>query len=102
MKKLKIFLALCISISCTNNKVDDKYPPLSYSLDTVRINSTGETLDLNWSLLKSNLDFNKKSIFSYNEFDHSIDEIDLEKLTFVKKYFFEKDGPNGTGQSLNN
>lgn len=72
-----------------------------YSIDTVRINSKNEILDI-WGFLSfSDLDSEKKSIFVYNSYNHSIDEIDLEKLEFKKRQKFEKEGPNGTGDIFN-
>jgi hypothetical protein len=102
MKNALVFFGFLLLISCTNSKKESDYVPLVYSIDTVHINSMGEHLDLRRLLLISDLDFDKKSIFSYNEFDHSLDEIDLDKKAFVKKYAFEKEGPNGTGDSFYN
>ncbi|WP_232826710.1 DUF4221 family protein [Cognataquiflexum aquatile] len=98
MKYLKIFAILWISISCTKGKLENEYQSLNYSLDTVRINSNGKNLDLTRFLAISDLDNERNSIFSYNEFDHSVDELDLNTLSFAKKYSFEKEGPNGTGE----
>jgi hypothetical protein len=102
MRYLKIFTFLWLLISCKNGKVETEYPPQSYSLDTVRINSTGENLDLTRSLFISDLGIEKDEIFLYNQFDHSVDEIDLQRLKFSKKYLFEKEGPNGTGEYFYN
>lgn len=95
--KYLIILILLFS-ACTARKIEVEYPSVSYSLDTVRINSKDEILDL-WGFASfSDLNFDENSIFSYNSFNHSLDQIDLEKLEFTKRIPLEKDGPNGTGE----
>ncbi|MGY6545390.1 MAG: DUF4221 family protein, partial [Cyclobacteriaceae bacterium] len=95
--KYLIILILLFS-ACTARKIEVEYSSVSYSLDTVRINSKDEILDL-WGFASfSDLNFDENSIFSYNSFNHSLDQIDLEKLEFTKRIPFEKDGPNGTGE----
>lgn len=37
-------------------------------------------------------------LFNFNDFDHSLEKIDLDKLELTDKYPFEKEGPNGTGE----
>jgi hypothetical protein len=95
---MKYFIILILLFSaCTAREIEVENPSVSYSLDTVRINSKNEILDL-WGFASfSDLDFEKKSIFSYNSFNHSLDQIDLEKLEYIKRITFEKEGPNGTG-----
>lgn len=95
--KYLIILILLFS-ACTARKIEVENPSVSYTLDTVRINSKDEILDL-WGFASfSELDFEENSIFSYNSFNHSLDQIDLDKLEFIKRIAFEKDGPNGTGE----
>jgi hypothetical protein len=96
---MKYFIILILLFSaCTAREIEVENPSVSYSLDTVRINSKNEILDL-WGFLSfSDIDFEKNSIFSYNTFNHSLDQIDLEKLEFIKRIAFEKEGPNGTGE----
>ncbi|MCH7410658.1 DUF4221 domain-containing protein [Belliella sp. DSM 111904] len=67
-------------------------------MDTIKIESKGRNLDLTRLMNISDLNSDRKSIFSYNEFDHSIDQIDLENQVILNNYPFEKDGPNGTGE----
>ncbi|SHN35440.1 protein of unknown function [Cyclobacterium lianum] len=96
---MKYFIILILLFSaCTAKEIEVENPSVSYSLDTVIINSKNEILDL-WGFLSfSDLDIEKKSIFSYNSFNHSLDQIDLEKLEFINRIAFEKEGPNGTGE----
>lgn len=94
--KYLIIIILLLS-ACSVREIEVENPIVSYSLDTVRINSKDEILDLLGFLSFSDLDLEKKSIFGYNTFDHSIDQFDLEKLEFINRQKFEKEGPNGTG-----
>ncbi|MGY6546937.1 MAG: DUF4221 family protein, partial [Cyclobacteriaceae bacterium] len=98
---MKYFIILIILFSaCTAREIEVENTSVSYSLDTVRTNSKDEILDL-WGFLSfSDLDFEKKSIFGYNTFNHSLDQIDLEKFEFIKRLAFEKNGPNGTGETF--
>jgi len=97
MRYLTLLVILCISQSCQKN-IDKKNDlNLLYSLDTVIIDSKGKLLDLTRYILISDFNNEKVSIFLYNGFDHSIDEVSLEKLEVVNNYSFDVEGPNGTG-----
>ncbi|WP_100627919.1 DUF4221 family protein [Algoriphagus formosus] len=90
------FIAI-IFCGCTERTTEFENTKKIYSIDTVRINSRNEILDI-WGFLSfSDLDSAKKSIFFYNSYNHSIDQIDLNRLEFIKRLKFEKEGPNGTG-----
>ncbi|SEG23057.1 DUF4221 family protein [Algoriphagus boritolerans] len=96
-----IILFMVIIVGCAERANEFDNTEEIYSIDTVRINSKNEILDI-WGFLSfSDLDSEKKSIFVYNSYNHSIDEIDLEKLEFKKRQKFEKEGPNGTGDIFN-
>ncbi|WP_332912056.1 hypothetical protein [Algoriphagus boritolerans] len=80
-----IILFMVIIVGCAERANEFDNTEEIYSIDTVRINSKNEILDI-WGFLSfSDLDSEKKSIFVYNSYNHSIDEIDLEKLEFKKK-----------------
>ncbi|GGZ39010.1 hypothetical protein GCM10007049_35400 [Echinicola pacifica] len=100
MMRFLFLLILSISMSCQNRKGEVLYDDLSYLIDTVIINSKGRLLDLDLDILKSDLNEEKSSIFLYNKFDHSIDEINLDDLEVVSNYSFEAEGPNGTGEYI--
>ena len=100
MKYLTLLLFLSImSFSC-RNQIDDGHE-LLYSIDSVKINQQGRLLDLRRGIDISDLDSEKRSLFLYNGFDHSIDEVDLDCLKVVKRYPFDAEGPNGTGTYVN-
>ena len=48
----------------------------------------------------SDLDDDERSIFLYNHYDHSIDEINLHREEFVKTYPLDAEGPNGVGNFI--
>lgn len=98
--KYLVVLILLLS-SCVTREEKAENLSVSYVIDTVRINSKNENLDLLGFASFSDLGIEEKSIFSYNSFNHSLDEIDLEKLEFKKRIAFEKEGPNGTGDIFN-
>ncbi|SEG23161.1 protein of unknown function [Algoriphagus boritolerans DSM 17298 = JCM 18970] len=89
-----------VFLSCQRKYTEIENNEALYAIDTVKIDSKGHLLDLNRFILISDLDDEEKSLFLYNAFDHSIDEINLDRLDFANKYFFEKEGPNGTGESF--
>ena len=101
MRNSTFLLILCVFFSCQrkDNEVDNQ--GLSYSVDTVIIDSKGRLLDLERGIFISGLDDKESSLFLYNRFDHSIDEINLNSLTFVNNYPLEAEGPNGTGNHVN-
>lgn len=72
-----------------------------YSVDTVIVDSKERLLDLKNRILISDLDSEERSLFLYNSFDHSVDEVNLDDLEFVNSYNFEVEGPDGTGEHVN-
>lgn len=101
MRYLLFSLLIVIMFSCnrTNNQNSDD---LVYSIDSVIVDSKGKLLDLNRRIVISDLDDEKRFLFLYNEFDHSIDEINLDRLEFTNNFSFNVEGPNGTGGYFNN
>ncbi|SIS81300.1 DUF4221 family protein [Belliella pelovolcani] len=96
--KSKFLLISILLYSCGQKSTFDSPQVFYYQLDTVKIDSKNEILDL-WGFASfSDLDLDGRTIFSYNSFNHSLDQIDLEKLEFKKRIGFEKEGPNGTGE----
>ncbi|WP_332912064.1 DUF4221 family protein [Algoriphagus boritolerans] len=77
-----------VFLSCQRKYTEIENNEALYAIDTVKIDSKGHLLDLNRFILISDLDDEEKSLFLYNAFDHSIDEINLDRLDFANKYFF--------------
>lgn len=95
---LVLITATLFSCNQPDNKATDNvfFP----SIDTLLIKSHGRIFELESYLFKSDLDNNKGLLYIFNNYDHSIDEIDLNKLEFVQNYHFEKNGPNGVGERV--
>ncbi|HSI78186.1 MAG TPA: DUF4221 family protein [Lunatimonas sp.] len=71
---------------------------LDYSLDTVMIDPGDEILFVSGRLYQSDLTPDQKYLYNFNQHDHSFEQIDLDELKLVRKYPFEKEGPNGIGE----
>lgn len=101
MRNLTFLLILCVSFSCQrkDNEVDNR--GLSYSVETVIIDSKGRLFDLKRRIFTSDLSDNEQKIYLYNSFDHSIDVVDLDKLEFADHLPLEVEGPNGIGDHVN-
>ncbi|MCH6199307.1 DUF4221 domain-containing protein [Aquiflexum sp. LQ15W] len=101
MRYLTFIIIVCIALSCQSKDVDRISDDLFYEIDTVFIDSKGRLLDLDYYIFKSDLNDEETSIFLFNKFDHSLDEVNLDKLEFVKSFPFEAEGPDGTGKHVN-
>ncbi|GAB3010037.1 hypothetical protein GCM10027284_30670 [Cyclobacterium sediminis] len=73
---------------------------LNITLDTVIIDSGQEILFLNGKLRLSTLGDDKKHLYNFNSQENAIEQINLNTLAFEKKYGFEKEGPDGTGDNV--
>lgn len=89
-----------LSFSCQGSSPNEEGAIVSYEVDTVMIDSKDRVLDLRMNLLFSGLDKAEKSILNFNQFDLSIDEIDLDQRAFFKTYPLEAEGPNGVGPMI--
>lgn len=98
MKYFTYLTILFISLSCQTKLNNQANFNNLYSVDTVIIDSKERLLDLESNIFKSDLNERKSSIFLFNKFKHSIDEIDLDDLEFINNYPFDADGPDGTGE----
>ena len=105
IKIMKNYLYLIGSIllfSCNRSSIDPSFESIKYTIDTVLINSKNKTIDLSNKILISDLGIGASSLFIYNSFDHSIDEIILDSLVLGAKILLLKEGPNGTGDNVSN
>ncbi|MFC4874551.1 DUF4221 family protein [Negadavirga shengliensis] len=89
-----------ISFSCQEKKTGQDGQGISYSIDTVMIDSKDRLLEVSGYMKVSDLDDDERSFFLYNHHDHSIDEINLDQKEFVKTYPLDAEGPNGVGEFI--
>ncbi|MEX2569120.1 MAG: hypothetical protein WD431_24465 [Cyclobacteriaceae bacterium] len=77
----KTFLGILLIVSFSCGKAEDKatVDTFSYSIDTVSVDAKGHIFDLTYSLLKSDYCQQDGYLYTYNEFDHGIDMIDLNQ-----------------------
>ncbi|SHM42313.1 protein of unknown function [Cyclobacterium lianum] len=74
--------------------------PLEIATDTVMVDPGEEILFLNFGLWASDLSDDKKYLYNVNSQEYAIEKINLNTLTFEKRYPFEREGPNGVGNFL--
>lgn len=102
MRYFTFLVVLFIFISCQKKNTEGVGHDVVYSVDTVIIDSKFRLLDLGRGIWNSDLDDEESAILLYNGFDHSIDEVNLDNFKITNNYPFEAEGPNGTGEHINN
>jgi len=102
MKNYLYLIGSILLFSCNRSSIDPSFESIKYTIDTVLINSKNKTIDLSNKILISDLGIGASSLFIYNSFDHSIDEIILDSLVLGAKILLLKEGPNGTGDNVSN
>lgn len=92
------FASLLIGCGSVDHREKTGEVRLGFSLDTVMIDG-GEQLVFPYLAASRSFFMEDNSfLYNFNDFDHTVEEIDLEKLKLAGKYPFEKEGPNGTGE----
>ncbi|WP_162415984.1 DUF4221 family protein [Cyclobacterium roseum] len=90
-------ILLIVGFSCGKSQDAANVETISYSVDSVVVDSMGEILYLEYLLQVSDYCQEDAFLYNYSEFDHSIEKIDLDRLELVDKYPLQKEGPDGTG-----
>ena len=101
MKNLLMVFTIVLLFSCgskTDQKVD--FSQMTFSLDTVMVDSKDEILDLKSGLWTSDFSEEKKYLYNFSSNDHSIEKINMDLLEYVERFPFEKEGPNGIGDYI--
>jgi len=102
MRYLVLLCLLSGVFSCNQNKQSEiSSDDITFEIDTVTINSKGEILFLQYNVSLSDFSEDKKYLYNFSLHNHSIEKIDLEKLEFIERFPFQKEGPNGVGQNVN-
>lgn len=68
---------------------------MTYSVDTVMVDSKEKLFDLNWGPHSSSVSEDGKYLFLFNSKFIQIQQINLDKLEWEKDIDFEVEGPNG-------
>ncbi|RAI95172.1 DUF4221 domain-containing protein [Algoriphagus yeomjeoni] len=104
MKKLLPFLSLVLLAACRekgsseSSESGNLLENLTYSVDTVVVDSGDDLFNLKWGLRWFERSADGKSLFLHDSDRSLFQEIDLEQMTLKENYPFDQDGPNGTGR----
>lgn len=96
-KYLILLLATAILSSCITPSEKGEEPSFAISIDTVRVDSKGEILFLNYFLGVSTLDPSQKYLYNMNMMKSILEKINLETLSLDTLIQLEREGPNGVG-----
>jgi len=96
---INVILILFIACSTPNEKKPD-FSNISFSIDTVMVDSKDEILFVAYSLSLSDFSEDQDYLYNFSMNDHSIEIIDMNSLEFVERKPFEKEGPNGVGRYI--
>jgi hypothetical protein len=98
MKKFLFALSFPLLFACGENPGSETdYSTLTFTVDTVLVDSKDEILYLKAMLNTSALSKDKKHLYNFNNDLTTLELIDLEELKFLESHPFEKEGPDGTG-----
>lgn len=75
---------------------------MTFSLDTVMVDSKEEILYLNTYLTQSSVSKDLKYLYNFNQQEFSLEKINLDRLELEAKIKLEKEGPNGIGDYVSN
>lgn len=102
MKRMPLLVLTIIIFSCEKKPETSNTYILRFGLDTVMVDAGDEILYLEMGLQYSTLSPDGRYLYNFNKYDHSLEKLDLEELRLVEKLPFEKEGPNGTGNYIDN
>lgn len=103
MKHLSLISLIFLLLSCSGKehsqspKSEKVLENLTYSVDTVMVNSRDEIIDLGQGARLSSVSQDAKKYFYYELKKAIINEIDLQTLEVTDIYQFSKEGPNSIG-----
>jgi len=102
MKNLLIISFLVLLASCGGKTSESTEPVnilenLTYSVDTVVVDSKGEIINLSSGGYFSSVSLDLNNYYYFEPDQALLNEIDLNKLELVGKHAFSKEGPNSIG-----
>jgi len=100
MKHLLFIFSVFYLLSCgKKTEKPAESNQLTFSIDTVMIDSKGEFLFLNWGLSTACISMDGKVLYNFNIQEPSLETIDLDNLELIEKKAFDKEGPDGVGNN---
>jgi hypothetical protein len=101
MKNLLLLISVLCLLSCgTNPEKEADFSQMTFSLDTVKVDSKGEILFLKWDLNNAAISADANKLYNFNSETFALEIINLESLQLEAINKFEKEGPNGIGSSI--
>lgn len=102
MKEYIVGCICCWLIGCSGTEKGSSQLSgnLSYTLDTILIDSGEEILFLNSGLYGASLSPDKRFLYNYNVRRSILEQVDLQERKLVGLYPFEEEGPNGVGRNV--
>ncbi|MFL0683816.1 MAG: DUF4221 family protein [Algoriphagus aquaeductus] len=102
MRKLFLFLLAPFIFSCggtSSEKAEsgNVLENLTFTVDTVLVDSGEEVIALPWGMGPFALTEDKSTLYMFELPQHKLLEVDLNQLSLIRKTEFEKEGPNGIG-----
>lgn len=82
----------------SENKLD--YSSITFSMDTVVVDPGDEILNLKYGLYVSAISDDKRFLYVWDPDAFKINEIDLNSLSLRNQFTFEKEGPDGVGNTF--
>jgi len=103
MKHLLFAFSVLLLFSCGGNTEEKNKADLSnltFSLDTVMVNSGEDFINLKYGIWGSAISQDQKYLYNWNQETAELDKINLDQLILEGKIKFEKEGPNGVGSYI--
>jgi hypothetical protein len=101
MGRMKCQILACsifFLLSCAENaEKQHGISQLTFTMDTVVVDSRGEFLFLNWGLSTADISKDGKLLYNLNIQEPSLESIDLDNLVLLGIQPLDKEGPNGIG-----
>lgn len=102
MRKLPTLIFLSLIFSCGGNSSEKSesgniLENLTYTVDTVLVDSGGEIINLVAGLRLSTINEDASILYLFDQNSSKIQKIDLNELKLSGSQIFEKEGPNGIG-----
>ena len=95
---LLTYTVILLLIACSPSKESKMdYSKITFSMDTVILDSKDEILFLKSWLSSTDLSEDKKYLYNFNNDNHTLEIIDLDNHVFHRRISYEKEGPDGVG-----